>query len=113
MSTAPSPQLPRLLPHLARSGGPAPSRWARPIDLDPLVAGLIHIWGSLRRLGVRVAMLIAWFAADPRRIRAAALGLTVCAAVGAVLGAGVGYGLHRLADALNAFTGHLAAQTSG
>jgi hypothetical protein len=56
-----------------------------------LALGLTILWLAARLAALAAARLIAWFAADPHRPRAAGAGLAVAAAVGAVVGVTVGY----------------------
>jgi uncharacterized protein YcfJ len=63
------------------------------------------------RLAQLLLRLLAWFAADPQRIRVAVTGMLVCALVGTMLGAGIGYGLARLAGVVQALADHLAGQS--
>jgi len=53
-------------------------------------AVLLGALGTARQVRLTLARVVAWFAADLRRLRTAVAGLLLCTATGALLGLGVG-----------------------
>jgi len=90
---SPQPDLADLLRRLARATATAVRtgvRRAVPVTLDLAEATVLLLWGLTRLLARTTARVIAWFAAEPRRIGVAAAGLGLAVALGAAIGYGTG-----------------------
>jgi hypothetical protein len=75
-----------------RARGSSRPLWRRPGELLTRVTVVIWaaLWTTSARMLVVAARLIGWFAEEPRRIRAAVLGITASVLAGAVAGLVVG-----------------------
>ncbi|HET8665745.1 MAG TPA: hypothetical protein VFM08_15620 [Nocardioides sp.] len=85
------------------------SRWSHLLRLpgEMLVRLTVALWTALWMTAVRAVVLVArlagWFAAEPGRIRAALLGVSVSVMAGAVAGLVVGLVLSRALGVTVAF----------
>jgi hypothetical protein len=82
--------------HGSAPAAPGSGRRPWPAVRHGVAAVATVLWAVLRRTAVLIARLIDWFAADPRRIRVASLGIAVCALTGAAIGAAVGFVVSRV-----------------